>query len=1107
MTRIFDEVFLEGFLDKNPNPVIRIKKSRILFANPAARNILKIKEGENLSGRLYKASRKAVKTGNQIRLEESRDEKTYLFIFEPLKKKHNVIIYAANISSLKKTESKLKAANQQLRATEQQLRAANRDIMTSEKRYRSLFEKSKDPILTMEPPEWNFTSANPAALKLFGISEEKEIKKENIWKLSPKYQPDRKKSQSMAKKMIKKAMKEGSVFFEWQHKNSEGKEFPSTVLLSRVNIDNKSFLLATVRDITIRKQDRKALMKRLTYERLLVDISSRAVSVKRLESFLSESLDLMADTVNASRCYIYEYDDMEDRANCINERLSQGVESGIEAVNKRFNYKNSNWIMKTLNRGDYFCFNDTENIDIEELRSSFMDLKVKSVLVVPLLVRDSFYGFLGFDECNKAREWQKEDINYFLAISRIISGVIEQKQAEDELRRANNLLDSIVENIPNMMLFLKEARELRFVRFNKAGEELLGFSREDLYGKNDYDFFPKEQADFFTQKDYEVLRGKKAVNIPEEPIKTRHRGLRILHTRKVPILNEKGEAVYLLGISEDITERKKAERELSESEFRFRTLADSGNTMIWTSREDRKRDYFNKPWLDFTGRSLEQELGDGWTGSVHPDDLIMCLQTYMKSFEKRKAYHLEYRLRRADGKYRWILVNGKPRFNKKGKFLGYIGHCVDITDRKRAEDRIERQAMLNSLVAGISSSFINVNENNIDRKINLMLKNCGEFFKVDRAYFIRLSNDGMKMNNTHEWCRDGISPQKDTIQEIPVETMPWFIKKIKKGSHVCINDVDKMPDIADKEKNEFKRQKIKSMMCVSVKDRFSCLNGFMGFDTVRQKKKWEEDSISLLKVLANIASDAFENVNIQQQMAQAQKMETVGRLAGGIASDFDNILSEIMKNAGKAAVSGHESEKEIEKIKRSAEKLSEMTFQLQAFAEKQPQCPIIIDVDETVKGMKKMLNSLIGDKIKIAWNCNSGVNIKMDPEQLNRILVNFTVNSREAISGRGRVSIETSCCNLDEDFCRKHHVSSGKYVKIKFSDNGRGIPQEVLPDIFDPFFSGKETERSTGLGLATVYGIVRQNKGFIEVSSEPEQGTTFDVFFPVCEKEKKNFDT
>ncbi|MCK9195567.1 MAG: PAS domain S-box protein [Syntrophales bacterium] len=152
----------------------------------------------------------------------------------------------------------------------------------------------------------------------------------------------------------------------------------------------------------------------------------------------------------------------------------------------------------------------------------------------------------------------------YMGILGITRDITDRKQAEEEQKRTNILLKSIIENIPNM-IFLKDAKELRFVQFNRAGEDLLGYSRDDLLGKNDYDFFPKEQADFFTEKDRDVLRGQEVVDVPEETIKTRNKGERILHTKKVPILDARGKPEYLLGISEDITERIKVEEDLKET--------------------------------------------------------------------------------------------------------------------------------------------------------------------------------------------------------------------------------------------------------------------------------------------------------------------------------------------------------------------------------------------------------------------------------------------------------------------------------------------------------------------------------------------------------------
>ncbi|PKP52628.1 MAG: hypothetical protein CVT92_07805 [Bacteroidetes bacterium HGW-Bacteroidetes-1] len=167
-----------------------------------------------------------------------------------------------------------------------------------------------------------------------------------------------------------------------------------------------------------------------------------------------------------------------------------------------------------------------------------------------------------------AADYVIKTVNHILGLAHTITIVLDhkrlledKKKTQEELIRTNASLDSIIENIPNM-LFIKEAAELRYVRFNRAGEELLGYSNTELVGKNDYDFFPKEQADFFIKKDREVLKNKVLLNIPEETIQTKHKGIRVLHTRKVPVLNAKGEPEFLLGISEDITERKRTEEAL-----------------------------------------------------------------------------------------------------------------------------------------------------------------------------------------------------------------------------------------------------------------------------------------------------------------------------------------------------------------------------------------------------------------------------------------------------------------------------------------------------------------------------------------------------------------
>jgi PAS domain S-box-containing protein len=169
--------------------------------------------------------------------------------------------------------------------------------------------------------------------------------------------------------------------------------------------------------------------------------------------------------------------------------------------------------------------------------------------------------------------------------------------------------------------------------------------------------------------------------------------IRWLHSRGRVELGADGKPCRVHGVSFDVTERKLSEQALLESEIRFRTVADAAPVLIWMAGPDKLCTFFNKGWLDFTGRKLEQELGNGWAEGIHREDFDRCLNIYKNSFDARQPFTMEYRLRRNDGEYRWVLDSGTPRFSDDGAFLGYIGSCIDITERKQAELNHQRQNM------------------------------------------------------------------------------------------------------------------------------------------------------------------------------------------------------------------------------------------------------------------------------------------------------------------------------------------------------------------------------------------------------------------------------
>lgn len=242
-----------------------------------------------------------------------------------------------------------------------------------------------------------------------------------------------------------------------------------------------------------------------------------------------------------------------------------------------------------------------------------------------------------------------------------------------------------------------------------------------------------------------------------------------------------------------------------------------------------------------------------------------------------------------------------------------------------------------------------------------------------------------------------------------------------------------------------------------------------------------------------------EREKLQAQLNQAQKMESVGRLAGGVAHDFNNMLGIIIGNAELAALRidpAHPVHRSLQDILVASRRSAETVRQLLAFARKQTISPKVLDLNETIEGMLKMLRRLIGEDIDLAWLPGHGLwHVKIDPSQVNQILANLVVNARDAIPEVGRITIETDNVAFDEAYCFKHEgFVPGQYVMLAVSDSGTGMPREVLEHLFEPFFTTKGVGKGTGLGLSTIYGIVKQNSGFVNVYSESGRGTTFKIY-------------
>jgi signal transduction histidine kinase/CheY-like chemotaxis protein len=250
-----------------------------------------------------------------------------------------------------------------------------------------------------------------------------------------------------------------------------------------------------------------------------------------------------------------------------------------------------------------------------------------------------------------------------------------------------------------------------------------------------------------------------------------------------------------------------------------------------------------------------------------------------------------------------------------------------------------------------------------------------------------------------------------------------------------------------------------------------------------------------------LAAEMGERERLEDQLRHAQRLEAVGKLAGGVAHDFNNLLAVIGGYTGAALErlpAGSPARESIEEVRRASERASDLTRQLLAFGRRQVLVPHVLDLNPVLEGTEKMLRRLIGEDIELATTLGAGLRpVRVDPGQLEQVLVNLVVNARDAMSGGGRITVSTENVEVDAEQARLHHEAvPGSYVRLRVVDTGRGMDAATQAHLFEPFFTTKPLGKGTGLGLSTVYGIVRQSRGFVGVSSAPGRGTTFDVYLP-----------
>jgi two-component system cell cycle sensor histidine kinase/response regulator CckA len=608
-------------------------------------------------------------------------------------------------------------------------------------------------------------------------------------------------------------------------------------------------------------------------------------------------------------------------------------------------------------------------------------------------------------------------------------------------------------------IFLHDAESGNIVEINNTAEKLYGYSREEILkqrvnlGSGESPYSSWEALEW-------IHKAFKEGPQHFEWLSRRKNG-ELFWTEVVLSATQTGGAGRVLAVVRDIADRKRALEALQESEKRYRRITEGLTDYLYTVRIKNGRAVEttqNMACEKVTGYTSEDFSANPylWIQMVAPEDRGLVTDRVNQLLEGKEIPSIEHRIIRKDGELRWVKDTTVLFKDASGNLLSYDGVIQDITERKRAEEALrERNAWINTI---LEASPVGI-------------------YSMDNEGIILTWNKGAEQ--LFGWSKEDVVGKKHPI--VPEEELESFHahrKKIQGGERILGAELSR--------RKKDGSPIVISLFAAPVYDASGAVTGHISVVIdITQQKKMEA-----------------EHAALEGQLRQAQKMEAVGQLGGGVAHDFNNILSAIVGYSHLSLMKmspGDPNRHNIDQILASSERAAALTQRLLSFSRKQPVNLARIDVNDIIAKFEKFLVRLLREDIELKTIlARMELSVLADRGQMEQVLMNLVTNARDAMSQGGRIIIETSLVELDQSFIKAHGFGrEGDYALLSVTDTGIGISENIKDNIFEPFFTTKEDGKGTGLGLSMVYGIVKKHEGYINVYSQPGIGTTFKIYLPV----------
>ncbi|RZL09969.1 MAG: PAS domain S-box protein [Rubrivivax sp.] len=523
-----------------------------------------------------------------------------------------------------------------------------------------------------------------------------------------------------------------------------------------------------------------------------------------------------------------------------------------------------------------------------------------------------------------------------------------------------------------------------------------------------------------------------------------------------------GRPEQMLGVVQDITDRKVAEQALRDSAERFKIMAQAMPNQVWTSHANGQLDWFNELVLSYSGKTAEELHGEGWGDIVHPHELVRVTVEWQHALSTGDPYETEFRIRRHDGQYRWHLVRALPL--RDGQVITqWVGTNTDIDDQKSAQMELAR--------------------------LNASLETRVEQRTRDRDRLWRLSTDIMLLAR-FDGTIEAVNPAWNTL-------LGWPQEDLLGTSFMDLVHED------DQDATAAEAMRLSDGLTTrSFENRYRHRDG--SWRVISWTAVPDDTYIHAVGRDVTAAKAAARALaETEDRLRQSQKMEAVGQLTGGIAHDFNNLLQGItgsLEAVRKRIAQGRvgEIDRFVNGALTSAHRAAALTHRLLAFSRRQPLDPRPVKANPLVASMEDLLRRTLGQHIGLELVLAGGLWPTLcDPNQLESAILNLAINARDAMPDGGQLVIETGNAHLDNAYAaRSPAVSPGQYVCIAVTDSGTGMTPDVVERAFDPFFTTKPMGQGTGLGLSMIYGFARQSEGYCRIYSEVGRGTTVKLYLP-----------